>query len=108
MPPPDAITRESILRLKFYNKPIGTIDWKTIAKKTESYSGADIDAIIDIAIEKKLEDSFADGIPKMIESNDLINAMKRHKPSTQEWFSLRKTSQCLQMTLRLYDDILHL
>lgn len=106
VPPPDAITRESILKLKLHNKPIGTIDWKTIAKKTESYSGADIDAIIDIAIEKKLEDSFADGIPKVIESNDLINAIKRHKPSTQEWFSIAKNFAMFANDSGLYDDIL--
>ena len=106
VPPPDAITRESILRLKLHNKPIGTIDWKTIAKKTESYSGADIDAIIDIAIEKKLEDSFADGIPKVIESNDLINAIKKHKPSTQEWFSIAKNFAMFANDSGLYDDIL--
>jgi GrpB-like predicted nucleotidyltransferase (UPF0157 family) len=43
-------SRESILRLKLNNKPTGTIDVQSIAKKAENYSGADIDAIIDIAI----------------------------------------------------------
>lgn len=106
VPPPDAKTRESILRLKLKNKPTGTIDFETVARKSENYSGADIDAIIDIAIEQKLETSFQDGIPKPIETNDLISALKKHKPSTQEWFSIAKNFAMFANDSGLYDDIL--
>jgi transitional endoplasmic reticulum ATPase len=106
VPPPDVSTRESILRLKLINKPTGTIDLQTIAKKSENYSGADIDAIIDIAIEQKLESSFNDGIPKPLETNDLLSALKKHKPSTQEWFSTAKNFAMFANDSGLYDDIL--
>ncbi len=106
VPPPDVTSRESILRLKLSNKPTGTIDLQTIAKKAENYSGADIDAIIDIAIEQKLESSFSDGIPKPIETTDLLNALKKHKPSTQEWFSTAKNFAMFANDSGLYDDIL--
>lgn len=106
VPPPDVTTRESILRLKLKNKPTGTIDLQSIAKKAENYSGADIDAIIDIAIEQKLESSFSDGIPKPLETNDLLNALKKHKPSTQEWFSTAKNFAMFANDSGLYDDIL--
>ncbi|WP_459212760.1 AAA family ATPase [Aquimarina rhabdastrellae] len=104
--PPDIITRASILKLKLSDKPIGTIDVQTIAKKTQQYSGADIDAIIDIAIEQKLEDSFSDGIPKPLETKDLISAVKKHKPSTQEWFTTAKNFAMFANDSGLYDDIL--
>ena len=104
--PPDASARESILRLKLSNKPTGIIDLQNIAKKTENFSGADIDAIIDIAIEQKLESSFIDGIPKPIETNDLILAIKKHKPSTQEWFTTAKNFALFANDSGLYDDIL--
>lgn len=106
VPPPDVTTRESILRLKLNNKPTGTIDLQSIAKKAENYSGADIDAIIDIAIEQKLESSFSDGIPKPLETNDFLNALKKHKPSTQEWFSIAKNFAMFANDSGLYDDIL--
>lgn len=106
IPPPDATTREAILRLKLNNKPTGIIDLQTIARKAENYSGADIDAIIDIAIEQKLESSFTDGIPKPLETNDLLNALKKHKPSTQEWFSIAKNFAMFANDSGLYDDIL--
>ena len=104
--PPNEETKESILKLKLNDKPIGSIDYKLIAKKAEYYSGADIDAIIDIAIEQKLEASFIDGIPKPLETNDLINALKKHKPSTQEWFTTAKNFAMFANESGLYDDIL--
>lgn len=106
VPPPDLTTRESILRLKLNNKPTRTIDLQSIAKKAENYSGADIDAIIDIAIEQKIESSFSDGIPKPLETSDLLSALKKHKPSTQEWFSIAKNFAMFANDSGLYDDIL--
>ena len=106
IPPPDATSRESILRLKLKNKPTGNIDFNGIAKRAENYSGADIDALIDIAIEEKLEASFTEGIPKPLETIDLISALKKHKPSTQEWFAIAKNFAMFANDSGLYDDIL--
>lgn len=106
VPPPDVITRESILKLKLNNKPTAKIDVQSIAKKAENYSGADIDAIVDIAIEQKLESSFIDGIPKPLETSDLLVALKKHKPSTQEWFATAKNFALFANDSGLYDEIL--
>lgn len=106
IPPPDTTTRESILRLKLTNKPVSGIDYESIARKTEHYSGADIDAIIDIAIESKLESSFVDGIPKPLETKDLTDAARKHKASTQEWFTTAKNFAMFANDSGLYDDIL--
>lgn len=106
VPPPDETTRESIFKLKLKNKPTEAIDYSQLAKKTENYSGADIDAIIDIAIELKLESSFEDGIPRPIETKDLLSAIKKHKASTQEWFMTAKNFAMFANDAGLYDDIL--
>lgn len=106
VPPPDESSRESILQLKLINKPTNAIDLKAIARKAENYSGADINAMIDIAIEQKLEASFMDGVPKPLETIDLMNALKKHKPSTQEWFATAKNFAMFANDSGLYDDIL--
>ncbi len=106
VPPPDEASRASILRLKLQHKPTGDIDYGNISKKTENYSGADIDAIIDIAIEQKLEASFSEGIPQPISTKDLQNAIKEHKPSTQEWFVTAKNFAMFANDAGLYDDVL--
>jgi len=106
VPPPDESSREAILRLKMKNKPSEDIDYSQLAKKTENYSGADIDAIIDIAIEIKLESSFSDGIPKPLNTKDLLEAIKKHKASTQEWFMTARNFAMFANDAGLYDDIL--
>jgi transitional endoplasmic reticulum ATPase len=106
VPPPDEASRETILRLKLNNKPTGNIDVKELAHQLNHYSGADIDAVIDIAIEQKLESAFEDGIPKPIETKDLIQAVKKHKPSTQEWFATAKNFALFANDSGLYDEIL--
>ena len=106
IPPPDAEARESILKLKLRNKPVEAIDYKGLASKIENYSGADIEAIIDIAIEEKLEDSFKDGVPKPLSTKDILTAVKKHKASTSEWFSTAKNFALFANDSGLYDDIL--
>jgi transitional endoplasmic reticulum ATPase len=107
VPPPDRSSREAILRLKLKDKPTGNVDFSQLAGKIEHYSGADIDAIIDIAIELKLESSFSDGVPRPIETSDLQSAIKKHKPSTQEWFMTAKNFAMFANDAGLYDDVLN-
>jgi AAA+ superfamily predicted ATPase len=107
VPPPDVAARASILELKLKDKPTDKIDFQQLAKKFENYSGADIEAVIDIAVEEKLEKAFLDGIPGAINTSDLLNAAKKHKASTQEWFSTAKNFALFANDSGLYDDILH-
>lgn len=106
VPPPDTASREAILRLKLDTKPTESIAYGQVARKIENYSGADIDALIDIAVERKLESSFADGVPKPIDTSDLLDAAKKHKPSTQEWFITAKNFAMFANASGLYDDVL--
>jgi transitional endoplasmic reticulum ATPase len=106
IPPPDDVARESIFKLKLNGKPTDAIDYAGLAQKTQSYSGADIEAVIDIAIEEKLEAAFTDGVPHPITTKDLLNACKKHKASTLEWFSTAKNFALYANDSGLYDDIL--
>ncbi|MGV3696734.1 AAA family ATPase [Flavobacterium sp.] len=106
IPPPDESAKKSILEIKLQNKPTEAIDYKALVKKLDNYSGADIEAIIDLAIEAKLEQSFIDGIPKPLTTKDLANAIERHKPSTQEWFNTAKNYALYANDTGLYNDIL--
>lgn len=106
VPPPDEEARQSILEIKLQNKPIESLDYKGIASKMEHFSGADIEAVIDIAIEEKLEASFTDGAIKPISNSDILKAVKKHKASTKEWFSTAKNFALFANESGLYDDIL--
>jgi SpoVK/Ycf46/Vps4 family AAA+-type ATPase len=106
VPPPDEPSRAAILKLKLAEKPVSAIDYNTVVKRMEHYSGADIDAVVDLAIEAKLEQAFKEGIPKPIETKDLLEAVKKHKASTQEWFMTAKNFALFANDSGLYDDVL--
>ncbi|THH39772.1 ATP-binding protein [Neolewinella litorea] len=106
VPPPDTVSRRSILSLKLAGKPVAAPDLDKVARRTEHFSGADLDALIDIAVEEKLEAAFADGIPRPLDTEDLLRAAKKHRPSTQEWFATARNFALYANDAGLYDDIL--
>jgi transitional endoplasmic reticulum ATPase len=106
VPPPDISSKEEILKLKLKDKPTENIDFKKIAKRTKNYSGADINALIDIAIEAKLEEALQTGVPKPITTKDLIIASDKHKASTIDWFNTAKNYATFANQSGLYDDVM--
>lgn len=106
VPPPDKESKEEILKLKLKEKPKGKIDYKKVAGSARDFSGADLNAVIDIAIEKIIEEAIASGTPKPIETADLTAAIKKHNPSTTSWFATAKNYALFANQSGLYDDIL--
>ncbi|MEO1262734.1 MAG: AAA family ATPase [Bacteroidota bacterium] len=106
VPPPDESARKAILEIKLKGKPIGNINFKKITDRTKEFSGADLEAIIDIAIESKLEESMKKGKPLPIETSDLLSAAKKHRATTKEWFQTAKNYALFANEAGLYDDIL--
>ncbi len=106
VPPPDLKSKEIIIELKLKGKPNENIDYKKVAKKTKNYSGADINALVDIAIEAKLEEALISGIPKPITTKDLLQAAERHQASTVDWFNTAKNYATFANQSGLYNDVL--
>ena len=106
VPPPDLEAREAILEIKLKDKPIKEVNYKKIANKTKDFSGADLEAVIDIAIEQKLEESMRKGIPQPLETSDFLSAIKRHRATTVEWFNTARNYALFANDTGLYDDIL--
>ncbi|NNE13921.1 MAG: AAA family ATPase [Saprospiraceae bacterium] len=106
VPPPDTKGKEEILKILLKNKPTDQIDYLKVAKKTKDYSGADLEALIDIAIEKKLEKAIETGVPEPLRTADLLQAIDSHKPSTVDWFTTAKNYAMFANQSGLYDDIL--
>ena len=106
VPPPDEKSKEAILRLKLQEKPQKNIDYLKVAKKAKDFSGADLNAVIDIAVEQIIEQALQTGTPKPIETNDLLKAIKQHRASTTEWFTTARNYALFANKSGLYDDIL--
>ncbi len=106
VPPPDEPAREAILRIKLKGRPAGEINYGRLLKKTEGFSGADLEAVIDLAIESKLEEAMRKGVPTPLETADLESAAKKHRATTIEWFSTAKNYALFANEAGIYDEIL--
>lgn len=104
--PPDLKSREEIFRVSLQGKPVDRIDYGSLAKHSEGFSGADIKASIDWCIEEKLKDAFKTGIPEPISTKELLKSMKQVKPSVKEWFNSARNYALYANESGLYDDIL--
>jgi len=87
-------------------KPVGPIDFEVLAKKTDGYSGADLKAVIDVAVEAKLREAMRSGSVQPLTASDLIDAIKRHKPTVRDWFETARNHALYANQSGLYDDVL--
>lgn len=104
--PPDPAAREEILRSLLKEKPADSIDTRKVADQLNDFSGADIKALIDVAIEGKLRESMATGTIQPITTKDLLKASREQRPTTLEWFSSARNYALYANESGLYDEIL--
>ena len=106
VPPPDEPARASILKLLVAGKPTEHLDFDSLAKKTDGFSGADLKSLIDIAIEGKLREAMTTGVAEPLRTKDLAAAAKSIRPSAKEWFSTAKNHALYANQGGLYDPVL--
>jgi transitional endoplasmic reticulum ATPase len=106
VPPPDVAARAAILQILCRGKPVQDIDYSHVAKKTDQFSGADLKAVLDQAIEAKLREALKAGVPKPLTTADLVSAAAGLKPTTKEWFATARNHALYSNQGGVYDDIL--
>lgn len=106
VPPPDLKARAEVLRIMCEGKPVDAIDHDHLAKKTEGFSGADLKAVLDIAVERKLREALSSGTIKPLTTKDLLAAAGEVRVSTKEWFATARNYALYSNEGGLYDDIL--
>ena len=106
VPPPDEEARASIAEVMAKKKPIGELDFKALAKKTNHFSGADLKAVFDLATEEVLNEAMKTGKVLPLNTKDLLKAAGRHQPTTRAWFDSAKNYAMYANQGGFYDDIL--
>lgn len=107
VPPPDLPSRIAILEILLAARPTDILDFEALAKKSDGFSGADLAAVVDQAVEDKLREALKSGQPAPIRQKDLLKALKRVKPSTKEWFTTARNYALYANQSGFYDEILH-
>lgn len=106
VPPPDAGARASILRLMLRGKPVAEIDFDHVARKADGFSGADLKAVVDLAVEEKLRSAMKSGSVQPVTEKDLVDAVKKHRPSVRDWFDTARNYALYANQSGLYDEVL--
>jgi len=106
VPPPDQPAKEAIMRIMAEGKPVCELDPRTLAAKMKDFSGADIKAVFDEAIEDALTEAMKSGKIVPVSPKQLMKAAKKTKPSTRKWFESAKNYALYSNQSGFYDDVL--
>jgi len=106
VPPPDRGARREIVRIHLESRLQEEIDLDRIAARTEGYSGADLQSLVDVAVEAKLAESMRDGVPRPITTDDLLAAARKKKATTAEWFQTARNYALHANQAGSYDAVL--
>lgn len=83
---PDAEARAGIVRYHLRDRPVSGIDVKSIASRTEGFSGADLAYVCESATQLAMADSMRRGQVRPVTMADVNAAVAQIKPSTGPWF----------------------
>ncbi|MDI2588772.1 ATP-binding protein [Psychrobacillus sp. NEAU-3TGS] len=103
--PPDEKARRQIFQLKLMGRYAEEIDVAALAKKTEFYSGADIENVVEMASENVLEEILTTGNERPLNTNDLMHALSNQQASTLDWLRTAKNYVKYSNQSGLYNDI---
>lgn len=88
IPPPDQSARAEILDILLKDRPVAdSIDTGWIAKHSSGFSGADLENIVETAVDNAIEASLDAGDEIPIDDSHLRAALKEVKPTTLEWLT---------------------
>lgn len=104
--PPDEAARQAIFKYHLRSRPIANIDLGELARRTNSYSGADLAHVCETAAERALLDSARSGTPRMIEMSDLLGALNEVRPSIGPWLDTARNVAQFANQDGTYDDLL--
>ncbi|MFO7710586.1 MAG: ATP-binding protein [Candidatus Woesearchaeota archaeon] len=94
VPLPDYKARITIMKNLMKDRPIGSLNFESLARKTMGFSGADITAVCEIATDSALNRAIATKKKEYINMTDFTQALDRHNSIVHEWF--RKARQQIE------------
>ncbi len=89
VPPPDRAARSAILRIQMTGRPAAQdvdLDW--IAAQTAGFSGADLELLVEEAVDAAIQASLSARVDVPVGADHLRAALGQLRPTTQEWFAM--------------------
>lgn len=106
VPPPDRAARLEILQLQLAGRPIGPdCDPAAIAGKTAGFSGADLENLVNTAVDLAIEEALSGGSEVPVAQRHLLEALGEVRPTTLEWLTTARNYAKYSNTGGQYDDV---
>lgn len=91
VPPPDLTARTAILRIQLAGRPTsGDLGLDSIAERTEGFSGADLELLVEQAVDAAIEASLASRGEVPVRAEHLQAALTQTKSTTLSWFEMAR------------------
>ena len=90
VPPPDSEARNQILQTLLRDRPIGNLDLAKLAQDTPLFSGADLPALIEQAIDLVIEEALDTGAERPLEMTHIGSVLSKMRPTTLDWLNRAK------------------
>lgn len=87
VPPPDEEARHHILALKLAGRPHEGVDLKRLARSTPLFSGADLEALVERAVDAVIEEALDTGREPPLTARHLEGTLTGMRPSTLDWLA---------------------
>jgi SpoVK/Ycf46/Vps4 family AAA+-type ATPase len=105
VPPPDKAARARIFEIFLADKPTESIDVKTLASKSPLFSGADIRAAVDAAVDDAIEESLASGGTPPVTGERVQRAIAEMRPTTLDWLQTARNYVEFANDAGRYDEV---
>ena len=106
VPPPDRAARAEILKLHLDGRPLSDgVDVAALAAKTAGYSGADLENLVNTAVDLAIEEALETGAESPVSQAHLAEALGEVRPTTLEWLSTARNYAKYSNAGGQYDDV---
>ncbi|MDA7967268.1 ATP-binding protein [Ruegeria sp.] len=106
VPPPDKVARGFILKRLLQDRPVASdLETSQIIDKTSGFSGADLSALVDTAIDIAIEESVSETDLEPLNNTHFKEALREVKSSVGEWLGQARGFADYANADGMYDDL---
>lgn len=105
VPPPDESARRRILELLLVERHAQGIDVKRLAKATALYSGADLRALVEAAVDEVIDQALDTGAEPPLAMEHFDSALPRLRSSTLDWLASARNYVEFANQAGQYDEV---
>ena len=105
VPPPDDRARRRILELALAQRHAEGVDVKQLARGTALFSGADLWALVEAAIDEVIDEALDSGSEPPLTMGHLESALTRARPTTLDWLASARNYVEFANQAGRYDEV---